>query len=282
MKTVREVFDAMRDYFQRLQLKPERVLAEEVIGAALNIKRLQLYLEFDRPLTEEELEKCRDYLKRRAKREPIQYIMGEADFYHCRLDLTQDVLIPRHETELLVDKIARELKKMDLKGKSLWDVCTGSGCIGIALKKQFPELSVTLSDISPAALKIAKKNCEKNGVEATILEGDLFAPFEGQKCHFFVCNPPYVAAGDYPHLEPEVRDWEPKGALVGGERGLDFYERLAGELPRYLHPGGKAWLEIGVDQGKYLLELFKGDCWREANAERDYAGIDRFFSLEIE
>ena len=262
-----------------MQLNPARGLAEEVIGAALNVKRLQLYLDFERPLTEPELERCREILRRRAKREPIAYILGQVEFYNCQIDLSKDVLIPRQETELLVDKIVRELKKTDLKDKTLWDVCTGSGCIGIALKKHLPDLQVCLSDISPEALALAKHNAEKNGVEVRLAGGDLLKAFPGQKCHFLVCNPPYVSAGDYPQLEPEVRDWEPKLALVGGELGLDCYRRLAEELPDHLYPGGKAWFEIGKGQGKSLLELFNG--WR-AKVELDYAGTDRFFSLEIE
>lgn len=262
-----------------MQLNPARGLAEEVLGAALNIKRLQLYLEFERPLTEPELERCREFLRRRVKREPIEYILGQVEFYHCQIDLSKDVLIPRQETEQLVDKIVRELKKCDLKEKILWDICTGSGCIGIALKKHLPDLRVCLSDISPEALALAKHNAEKNGVEVSVAQGDLLSAFPGQKCHFFVCNPPYVSTVEYPGLEPEVRDWEPKLALVGGELGLDCYRRLAEELPGHLYPGAKGWFEIGKGQGKSLLELFKG--WR-AKVELDYAGTDRFFSLELE
>ncbi len=281
MKTVQEILEATKEYFHRLQQEPARKLAEEVISAALNIKRLQLYLEFDRPLSEKELERCREFLRRKAKREPIQYIVGEVEFYHCRFDVAKEVLIPRQETEQLVDKIVQELKKVDLKEKVLWDVCTGSGCIGIALKKQFPELKVFLSDISPQALALALQNAKKNEVEVILEEGDLLTPFKGQKCHFFVCNPPYVSDEEYLKLEPEVRDFEPKNALVAGD-GYDFYRRLAAGLPQHLHRGAKVWFEIGYNQGNYLKDLFRGEYWRNVKVERDYAGIDRFFSLEIE
>jgi release factor glutamine methyltransferase len=277
LKTVLEVLEATKEYFQKQELESARFFAEEVLSAALNIKRFELYLEHDRPLTEGELERCRQFVRRKAKREPVPYMTGYVDFYNCQIEISQDALIPRQETELFVDKIAQDLKKRDLKGKSLWDVCTGSGCIGIALKKQFPELAVFLSDISPQALALARRNCQKNGVEAAILEGDLLTPFEGQKCHFFVCNPPYVANEQLDDLEPEVRDWEPKLALMGGPQGLDFYRRLTQELPSYLYPNAKIWLEIGADQGALVKTLFK-----DGNVARDYAGKDRFFSLEIE
>lgn len=277
MKTVLDVLEATREYFDRQKLSHARRLSEEVLSAALGTKRLQLYLEHDRPLTEGELEKCRDFVRRKVKREPVAYMIGHVEFYHCQIEVSKEVLIPRSETEQLVDKIVADLKNRDLSGKCLWDVCCGSGCMGIALKKRFPELTVFLSDISPNALAVAKQNCLKNGVEITLLEGDLLNPFRGQQCDYLVCNPPYVAEEAYDGLEPEVRDWEPKLALTAGRLGLDFYQRLKADLPGYLRKSAKVWFEIGYDQGKYLIDLFKG-----GKVEKDYAGNDRFFSLEIE
>lgn len=282
MKTVLEILNAMKEYFHRKNLEPSRRLAEEVLSAALATNRMQLYLQFDRPLNEEELEKCRSLMQRRAKGEPIQYIAGEVDFYHCSFLVTRDVLIPRPETEQLVDKIVGEIKGDDLSGKVLWDMCAGSGCIGISLKKRFPSLSVVLADCSAKALLLAQENGKRNGVEVACVEGDLFAPLLGRKCHYFVSNPPYVDPVEYARLQSEVRDFEPPGALLAGPGGLDFYRRFSQELKNYLYPGAKVWMEIGFDQGEAVKNLFLGAPWRGQKVERDYSGNDRFFSLEIE
>ena len=143
-------------------------------------------------------------------------------------------------------------------------------------------LTVTLSDISSSALAIAKANAKQNAADVLFAEGDLLAPFYGHKAHYFVCNPPYVAKKELEGLDREVREHEPHLALLGGDSGLDFYQRLAQDLPGFLHPGGKAWLEIGTDQGKSVLDLFQVPPWKSRLVETDWAGKDRFFFLEIE
>ena len=157
MRTLLEILTLTTEYLQQQGIQNPRRQAEDLISDVLDMPRLKLYLEFDRPLSESELELCRQRLARRAKGEPLQYIKGEVEFYGCRIGLSRDVLIPRQETEILVDIIAKQLEKENLEGKSLWDVCCGSGCIGIALKKKFPQLKVILSDISQEALIMAKK-----------------------------------------------------------------------------------------------------------------------------
>ena len=161
---------------------------------------MHLYLEFDKPLTEQELENCRAFLARRSKGEPLAYIKGKMSFYHCEINVSPDVLIPRPETEILVDRVVQTLKGENLEDKTLWDLCCGSGCLGIALKKEFSELEVVLSDISPKALQIANENARQNGVEVKIVEGDLFQPFQGKKTHFLICNPPYISQKEFDSL----------------------------------------------------------------------------------
>lgn len=282
MRTILEVLTLTTDYLQQKNIANARRQAEELLGEALGLGRMGLYLEFSRPLTEIELEKCRGWLKRRAQGEPLQYIAGALDFFDCRIKVTPDVLIPRQETEILVDKIAKELSRMDLEGKILWDVCCGSGCIGISLKKKFPQLQVFLSDISEKALAVAKENATNNEVDVEFFHGDLLAPFQDRHANFIVCNPPYIAEKEYEILETEVKDHEPKLALVSGVSGLECYEKLADALPGHLTPQGRVWLEIGDGQGESIKKIFSAPVWTRCMHEQDWSGRERFFSLEIE
>lgn len=282
MRTVLEILKLSTDYLQQRNIQHARRQAEELLGEALGLGRMGLYLEYSRPLTEKELDKCRDWLKRRGNGEPLQYISGELEFFECRLKVTQDVLIPRQETEILVDKIAKEISSEGLDGKVLWDVCCGSGCIGIALKKKFPALKVVLSDISEKALAVAKENALANGVEVEFKQGNLLVPFENQKTNFIVCNPPYVSESEYEGLEVEVKNHEPKLALVSGESGLECYIQLSQALPSHLMAKGKVWFEIGDGQGGSIKEIFNNPIWVRSIYENDWSGRHRFFSLEIE
>ena len=212
----------------------------------------------------------------------MAYISGKIEFYGCTIALNPSVLIPRPETEILVDKIVSSLKNDHLQGKILLDLCCGSGCIGIALKKALPELDVYLSDCSSDAIAVAASNATSNEVHVTCLIGDFLTPFYGKKCDYFVCNPPYISESEYLELDPEVKEFEPCLALVAGKSGLEFYHRLAQELPNYLHPGGKAWFEIGYQQGAALKNLFQGAPWMGTYVENDWGGHNRFFFLENE
>jgi release factor glutamine methyltransferase len=282
MQSVLEILSLCTTYLKERGVINPRRQAEELMSDALGIDRLQLYMNFERPLTEGELVICRERLIRRTKGEPLQYIRGHVDFYDCSILVSPAVLIPRQETEILVDKIVNYLKKQDIKEKSLWDVCCGSGCIGIALKKHFPNLEVYLSDVSPEALSLAAQNAERNGVKVHLKEGDLLTPFKGQKAHFLTCNPPYVKESEYVTLDREVQRHEPQLALVAGQRGIEFYERLAQELPGYLYPRAAVWFEIGQGQGEEVKALFKEESWKNQQVENDWAGHNRFFFLENE
>lgn len=282
MKPLLEVLTLSTQFLEEHQIANSRRQAEELISHALKLSRIDLYTQFDRPLSEEELQHCRAIVMRRAKHEPLAYIIGSVPFHECEFKVTPAVLIPRHETEFMVAQIITQLSHQDLEGKVLWDLCTGSGCIGISIKKQFPELHVILSDISPESLEIAAENARLNQVEISLKKGDLFDPFEGQKADFITCNPPYIAENEYASLESEVRDFEPYRALVSDESGLLFYSRLAEDLSHYLNRPGKAWLEMGFSQGKQMKNIFNQPFWRNASLHKDLSGHDRFFSLEIE
>jgi release factor glutamine methyltransferase len=252
---------------------------EEVLAHVLGVRRLDLYLQFDRPLIEAELEQIRPLLRRVAQGEPVEYITGSVWFGGVQLQVNPHVLIPRPETELLLELAIKQRRP---EAAIAWDLCTGSGCLGIALKKRCPDLAVTLSDLSGKALSVAGENARANGVEVTCLQGDLLAPFAGQKADLILCNPPYVSEAEYPHLDPSVRSFEPRLALVGGKEGLLYYERLSVELPAYLHPGAQIFFEIGEGQGAAVLQKFAGGPWRSLRVEKDWAGKERFFLLEFE
>ncbi len=278
MKTLGEVLKLSTTYLAGQGVARPRRLVEEMLAAILKLERLQLYMQFDRPLEERELASLRGFLKRKVSGEPLEYILQEVAFFNCRFEVTPAVLIPRPETEILLDKASKLLRSQRI----IWDVCCGSGCLGISLKKAFPEFEVILSDISEEALAVAKKNSMRNQAHVQFYQGDLLQPFKGQKADAVFCNPPYISEREYQNLDIGVRGFEPRGALVGGETGLEFYVRLAQELPDHLNPGARVFLEIGSGQGEAVKTLFSQKFWKESRLEKDWAGHDRFFFLEIE
>lgn len=273
MKTAREILQSSTEYLIAKEVEQPRKNVEWMLMEVLGISRMDLYMDLDRPLIENEIAKSREYLKRLAAHEPWPYIVGKVEFYGCSITVSKDVLIPRPETEQLVDKIVQKLQGRNLEGKVLWDLCTGSGCMGIALKKKFPELRVIVSDISTEALAVARKNSS----EIEIRQGDLWSPFKGEQGHFIVSNPPYIRQGE--KLGKSVVAYEPHGALFGGEDGLSFYRRLAGGLKEHLLEA--FWCEIGWDQGPDVKQIFTDNGWA-GTVEKDWSGKDRFFSLENE
>lgn len=278
MKTILEVLNLSADFLAKHQIDNAKKEALDLIGDALSLNRTEVYLKHDFPIVEHELEKIRERLKRRIKGEPLAYIHGSVQFSNCKIHVSPDVLIPRQETEILVDMIG---KTLDPEGKVLLDLCCGSGYIGIALKKKFPALDVILSDISPKALQIAEKNALENVVNVQFNLGDLVENLKA-KVDYVVCNPPYISQAEYDELDPEVLHFEPKVALLAGPSGLEFYHRLAHLLPTVLHPKGKVWFEIGAKQGPSVLALFNHPSWVKKSLQKDWAGHDRFISLEIE
>ncbi len=282
MITIQEVLSKSQSFLESKGVCHSRRQAEEIISLCLKKQRIDLYMEFDRPLAENELAMIREMLKRRAKREPLQYIQGSVDFFNTTLRVNPSVLIPRQETELLVEKIFKELSTKDLKNKVLWDIGTGSGAIAISLKKALPDLTVVASDLSEEALEVAKGNAKAENVEIQFVKGFLLEPFNGQKADFIVSNPPYIAEAEFQSLEEEVKNYESKMSLVAGKSGLELYQLLAQGLKQYLKKPAKVWLEIGYKQGEALKEVFKAEGFDKAYFEKDYSLNDRFFFLELE
>jgi release factor glutamine methyltransferase len=282
MKTLGEVLQLTITVFKDKNIERPRRTAEELLSHVLRMPRMDLYMQFDKPLQEEELSILRELVRRKVKAEPLEYLIGHVSFYGCTIEVSKDVLIPRPETEILLDKVCSRLKTGDLTGKVAWDVCTGSGCLGIGLKKALPQLTVSLLDISDSALLLARRNAERNSVHVECLQGDLLAACKGRKADILLCNPPYISKKEYEDLDVSVRGYEPKEALLGGEDGLLFYRRLALELPAHLRAGAYVFLEIGWKQGEAVRKLFSSPCWRNICIEKDLAGHDRFFFLEFE
>ena len=282
MKTVGEVLQLSASYLQERKVVRPRREAEDLLSFILKISRLELYLQHERPLEEGELSSYRAFLKRKAQGEPFEYIVGEIPFFHCHFRISSDVLIPRPETEILLEKAVLQIQKQDYSNKAAWDLCCGSGCLGVSLKKALPDLEVSLSDLSAKAIEIAKVNASLNGVTVCFYQGDLLSPFQHRKVDFVLCNPPYISEQEFATLDPSVRLYEPKIALVAGVSGLEFYSRLANELPSYLNQGAQVFLEVGAGQGAAVGDLFGAKCWKTKRLEKDLAGHDRFFFLEFE
>lgn len=271
MKSIGEILKLSGDFLAERKVDRPKRVAEDLVAHVLQMKRMDLYLQFDKPIVESELSIIREFVKRVSKGEPFEYVAGVVDFFGCKIKVDPRVLIPRPETEILVEMISKQVQK-----GILWDVCTGSGCIGISLKKARPDLTVTLSDISSDALSLACENAKQNGVEVEFLQGDLLTPFQGRKADAIVCNPPYVSEKEYAHLDPSVLHFEPKLALVGGEKGTEFYERLAERLSSFLKPGGQVFFEIGAGQGEALKKIFP-----TGELHSDWAGHPRFFLFRM-
>ncbi len=282
MKILGDVLKLAAQYLKERSDPNPRRHAEDLLSHVLKEPRLNLYLQFDRPLQEDELSAYRALLKRKATGEPVEYICGELAFFGCQLLVTPDVLVPRPETEVLLEKACDQIKDRPLSGKQVWDICCGSGCIGLGLKKRYPELAVALADLSDQALSVAQENAKRNQLTVELLCGDLLAPFQGRKADFVFCNPPYISKKEFHLIDRSVKDFEPALALIGGESGLLYYERLKCELPTYLNPRARVFLEMGTGQGEAVLDLFNAGHWKEKRVEKDWAGHDRFFFLEFE
>jgi release factor glutamine methyltransferase len=252
--------------------------AHIVLSDALNCSLSDLYLQRERCLSEEEMALCKKRILQRSLGVPPAYLRGDVEFMDCKILVDQRVLIPRPETELLAEKIIKRLTLIDsLKGKRFLDLCTGSGCLGIAIKKKFPDLTVILSDLSKDALELAKINAIENDVLIEVVCGDALAPFIGkEKFDFIVSNPPYLSESEYKFVDKELF-CEPKMALVSGDSGFEFYRHIEKFYKTVLNREGILWLEIGFLQGEGVKQLFSG----QGEVKKDLSGKDRFFFLEI-
>lgn len=254
--------------------------AEVLLGHVLGMGREQLLAAAKTPLDDAQLQSYMRQLARRIGREPTAYIIGKREFWSLDIHVTPDVLIPRPETELLVEislAIAAELGVTE--PMSILDLGTGSGAVAVALATELPGANILATDISAAALAVASGNALGNAVACKIkfAQGDLFDAVKMlERFDLIVSNPPYLRRSEIEALEPEVRGWEPRGALDGGWDGLDYYRRIAAQVFDYLVPNGAIAVEIGAGMGKNVAALFKGSAGcAEVAIHRDYAGNER-------
>lgn len=216
----------------------------------------------------------RSLLAARSRHVPLQHLTGEQEFMGYPFLVNEHVLIPRQDTECLVEAALKEIIKKKQEHIAILDLCTGSGCIAVSLKKLLPEAHVTATELSAEALAVAKENAARLQADISFLQGDLFASVT-ERFDLIVSNPPYIKTGIIETLMPEVRDHEPRQALCGGADGLDFYRRIAKEAPAYLNPGGALWLEIGCEQGKAVTALLRENGFEGVCCRQDLAGLDR-------
>jgi release factor glutamine methyltransferase len=280
---IKDLLEVTTDYLRDKKVDNPRLCAETLLAYQLNSSRIKLYLTLDHPLNEKDIDSYRSMIKRRVDREPAQYITGVQEFWSLEFLVGPQALIPRPETEILVEQvlsILKDDKSNKEQGPFMLDLGTGSGVIAVSLAKELQGATIWASDISALALDLARINSEKHAVNSRIhlVQGDLFEPFSGEPLKFdiIVSNPPYIPSEDYDSLPPEVKDYEPRLALNGHEGGLFFIEKIIMEAPVYLNPGG--WLLIEMDPGQTLQAfnmIEQNHSYREHRCAKDYSQKDR-------
>ncbi len=275
--TVREIKERTEAFFKSKGVPNARLDTDALLAYVLGLKRLELYLDLDRPLTESQLAELRLLVKRRATREPLQYILGTVEFYGMELKVDARVLIPRHETEELIEQIVEQLS--EAPGRIL-DLGTGSGALALALAQQYPEATVDAVDISPQALSLAQENAQSLGLESQVqfYEGNWFAPLNSGENQYdlIVSNPPYLTQKEMATAEPEVTDYEPHDALVSGDDGLDAIREIFNEVETFLKKGGLFALETGIGQ-RTELDALSATASLEGLCFSDFSGRPRFY-----
>jgi len=262
-----------------------RLDAELLLSHILVKDRAWVFTHIDDVLDAGEERLYQELVDRRAQREPLQYIVGRQEFWRLEFIVTRDVLIPRPETELVVETAIRSLQ--DIPKPAIIDLCTGSGCIAVSLAKEFPASRIFASDTSDRALGIARENARMHGVTERIrfLEGDLFQPLEeldirGQ-VDLITANPPYIPTKDMPALQPEVRDFEPEQALIAGPDGTEFHERIISEASPFLKRHGSLIMEMGIGQAETLIAMAaRSGAYAGTEILKDLAGIDRVMRMQ--
>ena len=271
--TVLEILQSATAYFKKREIESARLNAEHLLAHVLKRKRIELYLEFERTLTEEELAPLRDLVRRRGQGEPLQHLLGTVEFAGHVFLCDKRALVPRPETEELVGLLKSRIENRESK---ILDVGTGSGVIALSLAAKFPEAEVTATDLSEEALALARENAERLGLTRRVefLRGDLLT-YVSHVFDLIVANLPYVAEMDRGTLAREVLH-DPETALFGGERGDEIIRRLIEAAPSHLAPGGLLALEVGIGQADDLAALMAKKNYHDIKTERDYAGVIRF------
>ena len=270
--TVVRILEWTADYFRGQGVDSARLDAELLLTVVLDLDRVGLYLQYDRPLNAVELTSYRALVKRRAAREPLAYILGKCEFWSLPMLVSPSVLVPRGDTEVLVEEALERLEASD----TVLDIGTGSGAIAIAIAHEKPQIQVEAIDNSAAALAVAVQNADLNGVSAQIIfrQEDL-GRLSGGPYGMIVSNPPYIPEGDLDDLMPEVRDHEPHQALLAGADGLAAYRQIVEQSPARLVAGGWLLLEVGIHQSEAVAAMLRAAEFTDISVRDDYAGIPR-------
>ncbi len=278
MLTVLEAIRLSTEFLDKKGISEARVNAELLLAEILNCKRLQLYLSFDRPLSNEETDKYREHIARRAKYEPLQYITGNVEFMGYKFNVTKDVLIPRPETEILVEQIIEEYKEKS--GLQILDIGTGSGNIAVSLSKNFTRAQILAIDKSEEAIDLARQNALINEVSSEIefRVEDIFDFSPENKFDLIVSNPPYVDEKQYAALQEEIVNFEPRIALTDSDDGFSFYKKISEVAKVILKIGGKIFFEVGIGQSEKVKIILEENNFSEIKIVKDYSGIDRVIS----
>jgi release factor glutamine methyltransferase len=268
-----EVLQSTTDYFRKRGIESPRLNAEHLLAHALKRKRIELYLEFERELTEDELVPLRGLVRRRGQGEPLQHLLGTVEFAGQTFLCDKRALVPRPETEQLVELLKSQIANPKIQ---ILDVGTGSGVIALSLAAKFPDATVTATDVSEDALALARENAERLGLTSRInfLHGDLLT-YVNHVYDLIVANLPYVAAGERATLSREVGH-DPEVALFGGERGDEVVRKLIEAAPSHLVPSGLLALEVGIGQADELAAFMAEKKYHDIKTERDYSGVIRF------
>ena len=257
--------------------------AQTLLAHALSCDRTHLIVNYNQPLTDEQQTNYQALIARRATGEPLQYITGQQEFFGLPFRVTTAVLIPRPETELIVEETIRLAQTLD-RALVIVDAGTGSGCIAVALARELEDAQLYATDISSEAIAVARQNAAHNGVAARIqfIQCDWLAGLpDGLRADFIVSNPPYIAADEMAGLQREVRDWEPHAALTDGADGLSFYRRLLADAPPRLRAGGWLLCELGYQQSAAITELVEAAVWSTHYLLHDLQGIPRTLAAQL-
>jgi release factor glutamine methyltransferase len=284
--TIQKLLNWVTQYLTEKHIDSPRLNAELLLSHVLQLKRIELYTQYNQPVTGQDLEKLRELVKRAGGHEPIAYLVGKTEFYSMEIIVTPDCMIPRPETELLVQR-AIEFLRTRSGTQFVCDLCTGSGCIAVAIAKNYPNARIIATDICDAALAVAAKNIEMHQLQDKIklLSGDLFEPIIPQldtgKCDLIVCNPPYVSSSEYEKLDKNVKDYEPRLALFAGDDGMDIYKRIIEKVDQFLKPNGALIMEIGYSQGQAIKEMLEPNgIFADIKIEKDFHNNDRIVSAK--
>jgi release factor glutamine methyltransferase len=279
--TVQRLLNWTTEYLAKKGIDSPRLSAELLLGAVLGMKRIELYTRFDEVVDEDKRGRLRELVKRAGEHEPVAYLVGRTEFYSLEFEISRECMIPRPETELLVERAIEFLRGRDGE-QYVCDLCTGCGCIAAAIAKNFTLCKIIATDISDAALEAASRNVAKHRIEGRVklLRGDLFDAIVPEldvvRFDLVVCNPPYVSAGEIEMLEKSVRDYEPREAIYGGADGLDVYRRIIGRVSDFLKADGAIMLEIGYAQGQAVRGLLEeSGVFEEIRIEKDLSNNDR-------